>query len=586
MMPPFPIFFRNRLTESSLMTASNQIATPTSDWRSLGLAYFFFWYFTGITHALLLAFGASGFFPVRQGLIFSLIWLLPLLLFPGKTRAISGFFGVILWLGSVINLGYFAVYRQEFSQSVLFIVFESNPAEASEYLGQYFKWWMPPALIAHTAFSFWLWRRLRPVVLHNKARMFVVSLIVLALLAPPFSKIVRKGRLNQEQITETFLNRMEPALPWPFLIGYAKYSAQLDQMQALLEESKNIPPVTNLTDANAGKPTTLVLLIGESTNRGHMSLYGYPRPTSPKLQALGNQISVFNNVVASRPYTIEMLQQLLTFADQENPDIYLKSPSIMSIMKQAGYRTYWITNQQTLTKRNTMLTSFSQQMDEQVYLNHSRSQNSYQFDGNVLEPLQQILNAPEERKFIIVHLLGTHMRYEFRYPPEFDVFKDKTGLPAWVRDDQVQQINEYDNAVLYNDFVVSKVIEAIEAKGGAARMVYFSDHGEDVYDWPEHNFIGRNEASPTPPMYTVPFLVWSSKEWASRHPGNFNALLNRPYQTSHFIHTWADLSGLNFDEQDASKSLVNKAFKERPQLVGNPGSPQSLIDLRKMLPEN
>jgi len=35
----------------------------------------------------------------------------------------------------------------------------------------------------------------------------------------------------------------------------------------------------------------------------------------------------------------------------------------MNIMKQAGYRTYWITNQQTLTKRNTMLTNFSEQME-------------------------------------------------------------------------------------------------------------------------------------------------------------------------------------------------------------------------------
>lgn len=565
------------------MTAISLDTRPATPWRALGLAYFFFWYFSGITHVLLVSGGAgSGFFPVRQGLIYSLLWLLPLLVFPARTRVISGIIGAVLWIGSVINLGYFAIYRQEFSQSVLFIVFESNPAEASEYLGQYFKWWMPLALIAHTTFSVWLWRQLRPVVLPNKSRALVITLISMALIAPPLSKILRKDRLKQEQIEETIYSRMEPALPWAFLIGYSRYSEQLSQMQKLLEQTKNIPPVSNLRDANAGKQSTLVLLIGESTSRKHMSLYGYDRPTSPKLQALGKQISVFNNVVASRPYTIEMLQQLLTFADQENPDIYLESPSIMSIMKQAGYHSYWITNQQTLTKRNTMLTTFSQQMDEQFYLNHNRSQNSYQFDGNVLEPLQQVLDAPEERKFIVIHLLGTHMRYEFRYPPEFNVFKDKTGLPAWVKDDQVQQINEYDNAVLYNDFVVSKIIETIAAKGGAARLVYFSDHGEDVYDWPDHNFIGRNEARPTPPMYTVPFFIWSSDAWKSRNPANFDAFLDRPYQTSHFIHTWADLAGLSFDEQDASKSIVSKAFKERPLLVGNPAHPQTLIDLRNV----
>jgi hypothetical protein len=77
-----------------------------------------------------------------------------------------------------------------------------------------------------------------------------------------------------------------------------------------------------------------------------------------------------------RPYTIEALQQVLTFADEENPDLYLKTPSLVSMMKQAGYKTFWITNQQTMTKRNTMLTTFSEQADEQVYLNNNRNQNA------------------------------------------------------------------------------------------------------------------------------------------------------------------------------------------------------------------
>ena len=44
---------------------------------------------------------------------------------------------------------------------------------------------------------------------------------------------------------------------------------------------------------------------------------------------------------------------MLTFADEENPDLYLSTPSLVSMMKQAGYKTFCITNQQTMTKRNT-----------------------------------------------------------------------------------------------------------------------------------------------------------------------------------------------------------------------------------------
>ena len=110
------------------------------DWRGLGRAFLFFWYFSAVTHFLLFFTGATGFLPLRQGFIFSLLWLLPLLVFPAKARQISAVLGVILGIGALVNLGYFAIYRQEFSQSVLFIIFESNPAEASEYIDQYLKW--------------------------------------------------------------------------------------------------------------------------------------------------------------------------------------------------------------------------------------------------------------------------------------------------------------------------------------------------------------------------------------------------------------------------------------------------------------
>ena len=554
------------------------------DWRAMGRAYLFFWYFSGVTHLLLLASGATGVSPLRHGLVGSLLWLLPMILLPRQGTRIAGFIGLVLWVGSLVNLGYFSIYRQEFTQSVLFIVFESNPSEASEFVGNYFAWWMVPALLAHTAIAWWLWRRLRPLAMPKRAA-WALSLAILTLIVLPGTyRVLYKGRdLTAGTFSHALANHLEPAVPWQFVVGLAKYDKQLGEMQSLLEQNQRLPPVANLVDANAGQPSTLVLVIGESTNRQHMSLYGYSRKTTPRLEAMRDQLAVFNQVVASRPHTIETLQQALTFADQENPDLYLTRPSLMNIMKQAGYKTYWITNQQTLTGRNTMLTNFSEQTDEQIYLNTARSQNAYSYDGKVLEPFSRILGDKAERKFIVVHLLGTHMKYEFRYPPEFNVFRDKEGLPGWVTERQLSQINHYDNAVLYNDHVVAGLIERLAAGGGRSMLLYFSDHGEDVYDSPGHDFSGRNEARPTPPMYTVPFLLWRSAAWKQAHPHRFDGQLDRLYQTAHLIHTWADLAGLGFDDYDPTKSVVNARFRERPLLVGNPASPKTLIDLRPML---
>jgi heptose-I-phosphate ethanolaminephosphotransferase len=553
------------------------------DWRGLAAAWLFFWYFSGVTHILLLASGATGFFPLRQGIIVSTLWLIPMLLFPARGRTIAGGVGLVLWMLSIVNLGYFAIYRQEFSQSVLFIAFESNPAEASEYIGNYFRGWMLPGLAAYSAGAWWLWRRVRALDMPRRTAWLMAIAVLFAVMLPASFKVVRKKSMALDVWAESIMNRMEPALPWQYAFGAVKYEAQLAQMQSLLEQNRLIPPVANLIDAHSGAPGTLVLVIGESTNRQHMSLYGYSRNTSPQLSAMRNQLTVFENVVASRPYTIETLQQALTFADQENPSLHLTSPSLMNIMKQAGYKTYWITNQQTLTKRNTMLTNFSEQTDEQFYLNHSRSQNSYQFDGNVLEPFAKILADSAERKFIIVHLLGAHMRYEYRYPTEFDRFRDKSGLPGWVTESHLSMINQYDNAVLYNDHVVASLLETLGKSGGKSMMLYFADHGEDVYDTPDHSFIGRNEAKPTPAMYTVPFLLWQSPEWQAAYPRTFAGQTGRAWQTSHLIHTWADLAGLSFDGYDPTKSLVSTAFRERPLWVGDPASPRGLVDLRPQL---
>ncbi|MFL6610715.1 MAG: phosphoethanolamine transferase CptA [Pseudomonas sp.] len=556
------------------------------DWAGLGWLFLFFWYFSGITQLLILLSDTSGFTGFRQAFVMSALWLAPMLLFPARTRLLAALIGVVLWACSMASLGYFFIYQQEFSQSVIFIMFESNVAEAGEYMTQYFAWWMVPAFLAHTLVGYFLWTRLRPVYLPRGQAMAVAAVIMVAVVGYPLIKqTLRTGTLARG--LEKFEDRIEPAVPWQMLVAYRRYTEQLENMQGMLHSASTIAPLSNLKDTMANQPATLVLVIGESTNRQRMSLYGYPRETTPELDKLKDQLAVFDNVITPRPYTIEALQQVLTFADEENPDLYLSTPSLVSMMKQAGYKTFWITNQQTMTKRNTMLTTFSQQADEQVYLNNNRNQNAAQYDGDVIEPFNKALADTAPRKLIVVHLLGTHMSYQYRYPPTFDKFTDRQGVPAGVRDDQVPTYNSYDNAVLYNDFVVSSLIKDYAKTDPNGFLLYLSDHGEDVFDSPGHETLGRNEGKPTAPMYTIPFMAWASPKWRETHDWNLAGDLERPYSSSHLIHTWADMAGLSFDELDRSKSLVSDAFKARPLLIGNPYQNQhkALIDFSLMKPK-
>ena len=330
-----------------------------TDWHGLLLVYFFFWYFSGVHHLLLQVIDAISFASFRLATVASTLWLIPVLLAPKYTRQIAALIGIVLWVFSLVSLGYFFIYQNEFSQSVLFIIFESNPAEASEYVAQYFVWWMIPAFVIYSLAAWLIWRKLRPVAISPKRAWFVIAIVVTTLFAYPQFKNLRGGVISSAVAADAIIKRIGPAVPWQILVGYSEYRQQLAAVEELVAKNHDIPPLKNLIDRNGSTPTTLVLVIGESTNRQHMSLYGYHRQTTPRLDALSKELTVFDNVVASRPYTIETLQQALTFADQENPDLYLSTPSLMNIMKQAGYRTYWITNQQTMTQRNTMLTNFS-----------------------------------------------------------------------------------------------------------------------------------------------------------------------------------------------------------------------------------
>ena len=230
-----------------------------------------FWYFSGITQLLILLSDTSGFTGFRQAFVMSAIWLAPLLLFPARTRLLAALIGVVLWACSMASLGYFFIYQQEFSQSVIFIMFESNVPEAGEYLTQYFAWWMVAAFLAHTAVGYWLWTRLRPVYLPRGQAMAAAAVIVLAVVGYPLIKqTLRTGSFAYG--LEEFEDRIEPAVPWQMLVAYRHYGEQLENMQGMLHSASKIAPLRNLKDAMADQPATLVLVIGESTNRQRMSL--------------------------------------------------------------------------------------------------------------------------------------------------------------------------------------------------------------------------------------------------------------------------------------------------------------------------
>ncbi|QLY71510.1 phosphoethanolamine transferase CptA [Citrobacter freundii] len=555
---------------------------PPFSWKALGWALLYFWFFSSLLQAIIYFSGYSGSTGLRDSLLFSSLWLIPVFLFPNRIRIIAAVIGVVLWAASLAALSYYVIYGQEFSQSVLYVMFETNANEASEYLSQYFSLKIVFIALAYTAVAILLWTRLRPVHIPSPWRYLVSFALLYGLILHPMTVNTFIKHKPVEQTLNGLAARMEPAAPWQFISGYYQYRQQLTSLNSLLNENNALPPLAHFKDNSGDAPRTLVLVIGESTQRGRMSLYGYPRKTTPELDALHKSdpnLTVFNNVVTSRPYTIEILQQALTFANEKNPDLYLTQPSLMNMMKQAGYKTFWITNQQTMTARNTMLTVFSKQTDKQFYMNQQRTQSAREYDSNVLAPFKEVLADPAPKKFIIVHLLGTHIKYKFRYPDGQGKFDNNIDhVPAGLSNDELEAYNDYDSANVYNDHIIASLINDYKATDPNGFLLYFSDHGEEVYDTPPHKTQGRNEDNPTRHMYTVPFLLWTSEKWQAAHPRDFSQVVDRKYSSSELIHTWSDLAGFTYDGFDPTRAITNPQFKETTRWIGNPYKKNALID--------
>ena len=68
------------------------------------------------------------------------------------------------------------------------------------------------------------------------------------------------------------------------------------------------------------------------------------------------------------------------------------------------------------------------------------------------EYLDQEINKP---LFVVIHLMGTHFKYENRYP---DSLKNKFNSALNKSLSKKEKNNKYDRAVLNTDYVISEII--------------------------------------------------------------------------------------------------------------------------------
>jgi heptose-I-phosphate ethanolaminephosphotransferase len=190
--------------------------------------------------------------------------------------------------------------------------------------------------------------------------------------------------------------------------------------------------------------------------------------------------------------------------------------------------------------------------------------NSISLDKLVLPVLKNVLKEEVPKKVIFIHLMGTHTRYSNRYPKEFEIFKDKpqTKFPS---ETSYRVINEYDNAVLYNDYIINNIISNLKKshkENEIQQLLYFSDHGEELFR--TMDFYGHSNEIGSYPMYEIPFLYWSN---SSINLSKYRSYIERKYMTDDLIYSVADILDIEFDGMNYERSLFNDAFIPKNRIV-------------------
>lgn len=485
----------------------------------------------------------------KYGIFSNLLWI-PIVLTPfflTKKKVFYLLVVIFYFIIGVLEITHWLILKGPLSVASLLAISNTNFAEASEFVGiqaiSLLLFLIPYFILFYLSLINF------PKKYTSKYRFFLLGniffLIGLFLFIPTTSEFLVKGTPQFARVSYSFAS------------DYRKYSKAIESNVIKNVDAKQI------TEYNQ---QLFVLIIGESGSRNHMSLYKYRKETNPKLKKR-NDIIVFDNVVSPYSNTIETVMSIITESNLENKLPFHESKDLIDVFHSVGFKTFWLSNQPPFGWAENLISSIGSKATTQSFVN-TLNNSSYEsnlnasYDEKLFEPFTEALKDMSPKKFIVLHLMGSHLLYDKRYPKEFDVFKGKT--------EESQFIAQYDNSILYNDFVIDRLFHMMKSNSikntkQIASAIYLSDHGENVYD--EDNTLGHHAVGTFPKSNVeIPLLVWLSPTFKmsdSTKVATMKSNKQKPFVSDDIFHTILDLNMIESPLLEKSRSLFNVEFNDK-----------------------
>lgn len=234
-------------------------------------------------------------------------------------------------------------------------------------------------------------------------------------------------------------------------------------------------------DGNDDLTELVILVVGEAARADHFSLNGYERETNPLLKQ--ENIINFSQMYScgtSTSYSVPCMFSIFP-RKKFNNKRGEENENILDVLTHTGFVDILWRDNNSDSKGVALRVPYEDYKRPEK--NTICSEGECRDEG-MLVGLETYIDHHKGRDILIVlHQMGNHgPAYYKRYPKEFEKFIPVCKTNQIEECSREEIVNAYDNALLYTDYFLSKVINFLKKydQTHETAMIYFSDHGESL----------------------------------------------------------------------------------------------------------
>ena len=423
------------------------------------------------------------------------------------------------------------------NSGIIAAFFETNPAESFEFLGKLklSNLGLPILFI----FSFYVLYKLKKYAInqveisakeqkHKKIlNGFLAIVTIFSVIWVPTQFYIQNVSNDKVDAHWTLAN--SPVNLISFYANFIESITDYYHDKSDLENVQNITPPWHIISA---KPQykNYVLIIGESARRDYMSTYGFNLPTTPFLDKTKGYINA--GYISSAPATYHSLLNTLHFnpKDKGKKDY---SYNIITLAKMAGIKTFWLSNQGSIGKYDTLASRLGVTADFHYFTKKGGFTTNNADDMTLLDELKRRFKEKtysNNVRLFVIHLMGSHRNFCQRLKEE---------------EKKLEFINEslscYVNTILKTDKFIEETISLLKEQNEPYSLIYFSDHGLSHINKEDKKEVDLDFGDKYKQNFDVPFVKISSDD-------NTREVVNIKRSAFNFIYGFSQWLGIQTEE--------------------------------------